>query len=228
MSFPLGDLSQLPMNVSHGAGPDMVQNHYPAGPSTAPQPMLSQAQFSQAQNSLPDLTQPHYVTDFTCMFNILADNQVAFQQCIMQILGQPLAATPKQGSSVKVWNPRMFTGKHEDVTPILSEVNHIIQFNVVSFPTDNHKVIFLALYLHDGIPVKWFNHLEKACLPLLHNWSRFVDEFKKKFSDPCLIQTAKHKLNQLVQTLISHTLHWDLVPSQHDRADQNIVFHEGT
>ena len=145
------------------------------------------------------------------MFNVLADNQVAFQQGIMQILGQPPAAIPKLGSSVKVRNPRMFTGKHEEVTPFLSKVNHIIQFNVVSFPTDNHKVIFLALYLQDGIPVEWFNHLEKAGSPLLHNWSRFVDKFKKKFSDPRLIQTAEHKLVQLVQpsppALLTHISH---------------------
>ena len=105
----------------------------------------------------------------------------------MQILGQPPAVAPKLGLSVKVHNPRMFNGKHEEVTPFLSEVNHIIQFNSVSFPTDNHKVIFLALYLSDGIPIEWFNHLEKTLSPLLQNWSRFIDEFKKKFSDPRLI-----------------------------------------
>ena len=118
--------------------------------------------------SIPPVpTQPQYVTDFTRMFNVLADNQIAFQQGVMQILGQPPAVAPKLGSSVKVRNPRMFNGKHEEVTPFLSEVNYIIQFNSVSFPTDNHKVIFLALYLSDGIPVEWFNHLEKTFSPLL-------------------------------------------------------------
>ena len=202
MSLPLGDLSQLPMNIGHGAGPDTVQNHYPAGPSDAAQPTF---QPTQLPPQFPDANQPQYVTDFTRMFNVLADNQVAFQQGIMQILGQPPANTPKLGSSVKVRNPRMFTGKHKEVTPFLSEVNRIIQFNSVSFPTDNHKVIFLALYLHDGIPIEWFNHLEKAGSPLLHNWSRFVDEFKKKFSDPRLIQTAEHKLDRLVQTSSAHS-----------------------
>lgn len=207
MSAPLGDLSQLPKNIAQGAGPDTVQNHYPASPSTAPHSMFPQAQFPQTQmlpNSL-DVTQLQYVTNFTCMFNILANNQVAFQQGIMQLMGQPQAATTKLGSFIKVRNPRMFTGKHEEVTPFLSEVNCIIQFNTVSFPTNNHKVIFLTLYLNDGIPVKWFNHLEKACSPLLHNWSRFVDEFKKKFSDPCLIHTAEHKLDRLVQTSSAHS-----------------------
>jgi len=101
----------------------------------------------------PTTAQPQYLTDFTRMFNVLTENQVAFQQGIMQVLGQPPVA-PKLGTSVKVRNPRMFNGKHEEVLPFLGEVNHIIQFNAVSFPTDNHKVIFLALYLKDGIPVE--------------------------------------------------------------------------
>lgn len=139
------------------------------------------------------------------MFNVLADNQVTFQQGIMQLLGQTPAIAPKLGSSVKVRNPWMFTGKHKEVTPFLSKVHHIIQFNAVSFPTNNHKVIFLALYLNDGIPVEWFNHLEKTGSPLLHNWSRFIDEFKKRFSDPRLIQPAEHKLDRLVQTSSAHS-----------------------
>jgi hypothetical protein len=218
MSNVLGDLSQLPMNVAFGAAPDTTQNPLPTGPTPVPMfantgPQASTSTdpsstfYPQSQHqSLPpvDTTQPQYITDFTRMFNVLADNQVAFQQGVMQILGQPPAA-PKLGSSVKVRNPRMFTGKHEEVVPFLSEVNRIIQFNSVSFPTDNHKVLFLALYLNDGIPVEWFNHLEKIASPLLHTWDRFLDEFKKKFSDPRLIQTAEYKLDRLVQTGSAHS-----------------------
>ena len=187
---------------SHGTGPDTVQNHYPAGPSKATQSTFPPTQLPP---QLPDATQPQYVTDFTHMFNVLAKNQVAFQQVIMQILGQPPANTPKLGSSIKIRNPRMFTGKHEEVIPFLSKVNHIIQFNTISFPTDNHKVIFLALYLSNGIPIEWFNHLEKSISPLLHNWSGFIDEFKKKFSNPRLIQNAEHRLDQLAQTGSAHS-----------------------
>ena len=207
MSSSLGHFSQLPLDIGQGAGPDTVDNRYPDGPPTTSQSTFPQNPYTQMPpiDNLPDMTQPQYVTDFTRMFNVLADNQVAFQQGIMQLLGQTQVTAPKLGSSVKVRNPRMFTGKHEEVTPFLSEVHRIIQFNAVSFPTDNHKVIFLALYLNDGIPVEWFNHLEKTCSPLLHNWSRFIDEFKKKFSDPRLIQTAEHKLDRLVQTSSAHS-----------------------
>ena len=175
MSSTLGDFSQLPLNVALGAGPDTAQNPIPAGPPPVsfqnPLPAVpsslpnssNPSSFPYFQPSgaplnpiLPDSTQPQYVTDFTRMFELLTDDQVAFQQGVMQLLGQPASAS-KLGSSVKVRNPCMFSGKHEEVIPFLRKVNHIIQFNSVSFPTDNHKVLFLALYLKDGIPVKWFN-----------------------------------------------------------------------
>ena len=158
---------------------------------------------------------------FTRMFELLTDNQVAFQQGVMQLLGQPASAS-KLGSSVKVRDPRMFSGKHEEVTPFLSEVNRLIQFNSVSFPTDNHKVLFLALYLKDGIPVEWFNHLETLASPLLHNWPRFVDEFKKKFADPRLIQTAEYKLDRLFQTSSAHSYltHFIEISSHLDMTEQ--------
>ena len=198
----LGDFSQLPMNVSYGAGPDTTQNLLPTSPTPAPVlPLFPQPPIfpipSSKYPSQPNSTQPQYITDLTRMFDVLTDNQVAFQQGIMQVLGQlpSTTAAPHLGSSVKVRNPRMFSGKHEEVTPFLSEVNRIIHFNSVSFPTDNHKVIFLALYLKDGIPVEWFNHLESIASPLLHDWSRFITEFRTKFANPCLIQTAKYKLN---------------------------------
>lgn len=164
------------------------------------------------------------------MFGVLTENQIAFQQGVMQILGQPHPTAlahdaPRLGSSVKVRNPRMFSSKHEEVTPFLSEVNRIIQFNAVSFPTDNHKVIFLALYLKDGIPVEWFNHLESHNSPLLHNWPRFITEFKNKFADPRLIQSAEYKLDRLVQTSSAHSYltHFIEISSHLDMTEQTKI-----
>ena len=81
MTTVLGNFSQLPMNIAHSAGPDTTNNHFPAGPSTAPQ--LTFPQNLLPQDTMPSIpsvpTQPQYVTDFTCMFNVLADNQIAFQ-----------------------------------------------------------------------------------------------------------------------------------------------------
>ena len=137
MSSILGDFSQLPLNVALGAGPDTAQNPMPAGPplvssqnplpagpSSIPDSSIPplfpypQPPVAPLNPPLPDSTQPQYVTDFTRMFELLTDNQVAFQQGVMQLLGQP-ASAPKLGSSVKVRNPHMFSGKHEEVTPFL-------------------------------------------------------------------------------------------------------------
>ena len=161
------------------------------------------------------------------MIGILTNNQIAFQQGIMQVLGQPQSAAPLLSSSVKARNPHMFSGKHEEVTPFLSKVNRIIQFNSVSFPTNNHKVLFLALYLKDGIPAEWFNNLENHSLPLLHNWLTFLAEFRRKFSDPSLVQSAKYKLDQLVQTGSAHSylMHFINISSHLNMTEQMKISH---
>ena len=170
MSSTLGDFSQLPMNITSGPGPDTAQNPLPTSPTSTPlfsnfaQPsfasILPSSYPTYPSHPQPDSIQPQYLTNLTYMIGILANNQIAFQQGVMQVLGQPQSAAPLLSSSVKVHNPCMFSGKHKEVTPFLSKVNRIIQFNSVSFPTNNHKVLFLTLYLKDGIPAEWFNNLE--------------------------------------------------------------------
>ena len=97
----LGDFSQLPMNVGYGTGPDTTQNPLPTGPTPAPvlppfpQPPVfpsipssenpSQPNPTYPSHPQPDSIQPQYLTDFTCMIGILTDNQIAFQQGIMQV-----------------------------------------------------------------------------------------------------------------------------------------------
>lgn len=108
------------------------------------------------------------------------------------------------GGTVKVHNPRMFNSKYEEVTPFLSEIHRIIEFNAVSFSTDHHKVLYVGLYLKDGIPIEWFNHLEQFKSPLLYDWSGFVQEFTTKFADPHLILSADQKLDRLKQTGLAH------------------------
>ena len=70
----LGDLSQLPMNVGYGAGPDNTQNPIPTSPTPAPvlpsfvQPSfvpVPQVSYPPQPNS--DSTQPQNLTDLTRM-----------------------------------------------------------------------------------------------------------------------------------------------------------------
>ncbi|KAG6892002.1 hypothetical protein C0993_005203, partial [Termitomyces sp. T159_Od127] len=66
-----------------------------------------------------------------------------------------------RGNSIKLRNVRLFNGKHSEVTPFLSEIKRNIEFNAASFPDDHAKILFVGLNLKDGIPVEWFNQLER-------------------------------------------------------------------
>lgn len=157
-------------------------------------------------------TQPTYVTDFTRMLGFMNENQAAMQdQLTRAIAALAEARTPSVvssstlgSSSVKLRNPRTFNGRHEEVVPFLSEVQRIIEFHPSSFPNDHRKVLFVAMYLKDGIPVEWFNHLEVNQSSHLQNWPAFMAEFKKKFADPRLSNTADQKLEKLKQTGSAH------------------------
>ena len=109
------------------------------------------------------------------------------------------------GSSVKIHDPRLFNGKHDEVVPFISEIQRIIKFHPASFPDDHKKVLFVVLYLKDGNPVEWFNHLELAQSSLLYNWTAFLAEFRKKFADPRLSSSADQRLDKLKQTGSAHS-----------------------
>jgi hypothetical protein len=127
--------------------------------------------------------------------------QSASQSIAQASLAQTQASQNKvHGGTVKVRNPRMFNGRHEEVTPFLSELHRIMEFNPASFQTDYQRVMFAALYLKDGVPVEWFGHLESSDSPVLRNWTAFITEFKKKFADPRLTLTADQRLDRLRQT----------------------------
>lgn len=121
-------------------------------------------------------------------------------------LQQPASASEphSNGNSIKLWNPHTFNSQHKEVIPFLSEVQCIIKFHPASFPDDHWKVLFVTLYLKDGIPIEWFNHLEASESPYLYNWMGFMSEFWKKFTDPCLSSTADQKLEKLKQTGSAH------------------------
>ena len=160
-----------------------------------------------------DPSQPTYVADFTRMLGFMNHNQAQFQEHLTRIMTTlaelqqpPSVPTETRGNnnSIKLRNPRTFNGRHKEVVPFLSEVQCIIEFHPSSFPDDHRKVLFVAMYLKDGIPIEWFNHLEATGSPYLHNWPGFMSEFRKKFADPRLSSTANQKLKQLKQTGSAH------------------------
>ena len=153
--------------------------------------------------------QATYVHDFTHMLEFMNQNQAQFQEqitwAISALTGSWVTPPDSQvshgGSTVKLHNPQVFNSCHEEVVPFLSEVQCIIEFHPSSFP-DNHQIV---MYLKDGIPIEWFNHLEVIGSPYLHNWLQFMSEFWKKFTDPWLSSTADQKLEKLKQTGSAHT-----------------------
>jgi Retrotransposon gag protein len=189
----------------------------PAYASYTPTPMASRANspipgFIPPTAPPPVERQPAYVNDFTRMLALMTQNQAQFQEHVTRFIDamgttQPPTGQPPRvnGSSVKLRDPRLFSGKHEEVVPFLSEVQRIIEFHPSSFPDDHRKVLFVALYLKDGIPVEWFNHLETTQSPLLFNWIAFLDEFRKKFADPRLSSSADQRLDKLKQTGSAHS-----------------------
>ncbi|KAG6862980.1 hypothetical protein C0991_009027 [Blastosporella zonata] len=136
----------------------------------------------------------------------LQETQATFQQNLIDVMHEvarrpnvvaatePIIQTP-QGNTIKLRNVCLFNGKHNEVTPFLSEVQRHIEFASGSFPNDHSKVLFIGLNMKDGILVKWFNQLECSGSPLLHDWKCFVATFRKKFADPSLIKNADNHLD---------------------------------
>ncbi|PPQ91144.1 hypothetical protein CVT25_012551 [Psilocybe cyanescens] len=182
----LGNFAELPMNV----GMD------PAQADSIPQPNLHHTGESSGSGS-GALVPVSFPPIPSYLANLVQAPPLA-----------PPVVAKSFGGTVKVHNPRMFNSKYEEVTPFLSEIHRIIEFNAVSFSTDHHKVLYVGLYLKDGIPIEWFNHLEQFKSPLLYDWSGFVQEFTTKFADPHLILSADQKLDRLKQTELS--LHLDM------------------
>lgn len=188
--------------------PDTPVQSAAIDPDDVPTPLPSRV------NSPVPAQQPSYVNDFNRMLAFMNQNQAQFQEHVTRFITAMGTAQPPpppvqpartNGSSVKLRDPRLFNGKHEEVVPFLSEVQRIIEFHPSSFPDDHKKVLFVALYLKDGIPVEWFNHLETAQSPLLHNWVAFLAEFRKKFADPRLSSSADQRLDKLKQTGSAHS-----------------------
>ena len=182
-------------------------------------PLPSHAASPDPMAHVDPLAQPAYVHDLTRMLGFMNKSQVHFQEQITQAItvltSSQAALASSQGavsdsqamcgsSTVKLRNPCTFNGRHEEVVPFLSEVQRIIKFHLASFPDNHQKVLFIALYLKDGIPVEWFNHLESTHSPILYNWAGFMTKFQKKFADPQLSSTADQKLEKLKQTGSAH------------------------
>ncbi|GLB40089.1 hypothetical protein LshimejAT787_0705990 [Lyophyllum shimeji] len=157
---------------------------------------------------------PPPTPDLNILVGMLVKNQNALQKNLVDVMQEvahrpvieapALTSAPLHSNTVKLRNARIFSGKHTDVTPFLSKIKRIIDFNPASFIDDRSKILFVGLNLKDGILIEWFNHLENSQSPLLWDWNAFLATFRKKFTDPSLIITADQHLDALRQTGSAH------------------------
>ncbi|GLB44446.1 hypothetical protein LshimejAT787_1700730 [Lyophyllum shimeji] len=204
---------------SPSAGLDFVHLGGTLDPSAIPSPRTeagsSRTKGKRSAPFAPPLVPPPPpAPDLNILVGMLVENQTALQKNLVDVMQEvarrpvieapALTSAPLRGNTVKLRNARIFSGKHTDVTPFLSEIKRIIDFNPASFADDFSKVLFVGLNLKDGIPVEWFNHLENSQSPLLRDWNAFLAAFRKKFADPSLITTADQRLDALKQTGSAH------------------------
>ncbi|KAF5382123.1 hypothetical protein D9615_004195 [Tricholomella constricta] len=170
------DYAHLPGTLDPAAIPGSIP-----GPNSVPVP--------DQIGSVP-ITQAAPSTDFSGVINMLAQNQSTLQATILDVMAEvarrpvvqaappALSNPPPRGNTIKLRNARIFNGKHSEVTPFISEIKRLIEFNASSFPDDHTKNI----------------------QALLWNFNNFLAAFRKKFTDPSLITTADQRLDQLKQT----------------------------
>ena len=73
--------------------------------------------------------QPAHVSNFTCMLSFVGQHQAQFQEQVIQTLTTLTSphdltseSSTSHGNSVKLHNPQVLNDRHEEVVPLLSEV----------------------------------------------------------------------------------------------------------
>ena len=175
--------------------PDMLGQEppvYPAHPPPPPPPVdlaaflqnyLTQqaGQQAQLQQTLELLTQVQH-----------AQLQGQFQQQAQQQIG---------GSrSLKIKEPRTFTGKREELIPFTSELRNAITLQRGALITDNDKALYMNAFLKKpGPPDSWWNGISKSHPELLHDFEGLLKNFTEHFEDPDLRATKQRELDSLEQ-----------------------------
>ena len=92
-------------------------------------PYVSQAASPEPMSSV-DPSQPAYIHDFTWMLEYMNQNHAQFQEQITRAISlltgarelAPVSQRSQGNNNVKLRNPQVFNGHHEEVIPFLSEV----------------------------------------------------------------------------------------------------------
>ncbi|KAI0634260.1 hypothetical protein C8Q77DRAFT_1157105 [Trametes polyzona] len=113
------------------------------------------------------------------------------------------AAVPgsTRAGTVKVREPRMFSGKADDVKPFVREVKACIQLQRSAFLMDEDKTLYFSLYLKSGAAESWYNAVRINKPALLTDFDTFVRAFVKRFQTTDLAAKYLAKIEALRQTV---------------------------
>ena len=102
--------------------------------------------------------------------------------------------------SIRVKDPRQFTGKASDVKAFLDEITNYIYLQRHQITTDYKKSLLLSLYLADGNPKSWYQAIKNSTPNLLHDFDLLLEDFRRHFDDSDLESMAYRKIKALRQT----------------------------
>ncbi|OJT05507.1 Retrotransposon-derived protein PEG10 [Trametes pubescens] len=115
-----------------------------------------------------------------------------------------VASTPVavRSPTIKVREPRTFTGKADDVPAFLRDIRNAIALQRDAFRTDRDKAMYLSMYLKDGAPQSWYTAIELAPSKqhLLDNFEGLITDFRAHFETSDIVSKALRQLDALRQS----------------------------
>lgn len=133
--------------------------------------------------------------------NLLTQLQHAQAQAQqVQQLQQQQQVNQGGSRSLRVKEPRTFSGKRDELQPFVSELKNAITLQRGALVTDNDKALYMNAFLKKpGPPDSWWNGIEKLKPYLLQDFDGLLQDFITHFQDPDLRATKQRELDNLVQ-----------------------------
>ena len=117
---------------------------------------------------------------------------------IHSVSAAPSSTAPS--GSIRVKEPRQFTGKASDVEAFLDEITNYMYLQRRQIMTDYEQSLLFSLYLADGNPKLWYQAIRNLSPEKLNDFDGLVEDFRHHFSDSDLESTAYCKIKALRQT----------------------------
>lgn len=109
--------------------------------------------------------------------------------------------TVKRG---KIRSPELFEGDHADTVRFIYDCDLFLNYHATGYPTDQDKIMFVLSHMKTGTAGAWGQnfvktHTDNAGALTLGTYANFKDELKKAFSPALTEETAKIKLDSMLQ-----------------------------